>query len=155
MGVHDSRVVAMAMGMEQVSVLEQILVGKNVRGSSLAGDAPILQYNAAFGNVFDDVQLVCAGNYGFDAAAVDEEIYHAALTLWIQRRGRFIKKEYFGIKDKNGCERNPFLFATGEPVRRAVFQMLDLQRGKDSIYTIHDLRFRPTQLQWAEGDLVE
>ena len=48
---------------------------------SVSDDAPILQDDATVSDIFDDVQFVRAGNHGFDAATVDQEIYHAALTL--------------------------------------------------------------------------
>ena len=73
------------------------------------------------------MQFVRAGNHGFDAATVDQEIYHAALTLRVERSGWFIQQQHFGIEDKNLSKRDPFLFAAGQPVRCAVFQMLDLQ----------------------------
>jgi hypothetical protein len=88
--VHDSRAVTVAVGVKQVCVLQQILVGYNLRGSSIAGDAAILQHYTAVGDVLDDVQLVGASNRGFNAAAVDEKIDHPALALGVKGSGGHI-----------------------------------------------------------------
>lgn len=127
MGVHDSGGVTMAMAVEQMGLVQQTFVCEDVRGSPIRGDAPMLQNDAAVGNVFDDVQFVRAGNHGFDAATADQEVDHPALTLRVERSRWLIQQQHFRIEDKNGSKGDPFFFAAGQPVRRAVFQVLDLQ----------------------------
>ena len=55
MGVHDAMGMAMAMAVEQVSLVQQTFVCKNVLGRPLSGNASILQHDAAVCDVFDDV----------------------------------------------------------------------------------------------------
>ena len=120
----------------------------------------IILATAALGEALAGIVLLIirqlrASDHSFDTATANKKIYHAALTLGTQRRSRFIKQEYFRIKDENRCEGDALLFAARKPVWHSIFKMLDLQRREDGIHAIDNFGFWRPQLERTERHFVE
>ena len=126
--VRFSRIVAMAMRVDQVGASEQCLIAQQSRRVAFGHYLPVLENEAVIRDVFYQPEVVSGGDYGLAAIApADQQIDNLTLAFRIERRGGFVQQQYFGIEHQHGSQRHAFFFAAGEPVRRAILQMRDLQ----------------------------
>lgn len=111
MRMHDAGRMRVAMRMDQMGFAQQSFVAENIVRQTLCDQLSTLKNIAIIGDVFDDVQIVRRGDDGFLAAPADQKIDYLALALRIERGGRLIEQEYFGIENEDAGQRHALFFA--------------------------------------------
>src|SRR5471032_1054851 len=154
--VNLAGLVTVAMSVNQVGAFQQSLIPQQLRGFTMSGDFTRLEDEAVIRDVFNQSQVVRCRNHRLAAIApTDQQIDDLALALGVERRRGLIEQQHFGIEYQNRRQRDSFLFAAGELVRRAVLQMPDLHQVKRPVDPAHDFIFCPSELQRRKRDFIE
>ena len=97
-------------------------------GVAFRGDSAVLQDEAVVGDVFHQSQIVGRGDHGLAAVApADQQVDDLALASGIERGGRFVEEQHFGVQHQYGGDRDPLLLTARKAVRRRDFSGADLQ----------------------------
>ncbi len=108
------------------------------------------------GNVFDDGEIVRAGNHGLDSSAqAHKKIHGLACTARIECRRRLIQQQNLGIENEYGRQRHALLLPRREMMRRAIPQMRDLHHFQDLLHLGANILPRPFHLQRPKGNFVK
>ena len=101
MGVHDAPV-HMSMCVGEVGSKKQALIREDLCWWAFGNYGAGFKHQDTICNVLDDVELMGGRNHGLRRPfPLLNEIDELTLASWVERCGRFIEQQNFGIKDEN------------------------------------------------------
>ena len=88
------------------------------------------------------------------AVQLSDQVAQPVLRPRIERGGRFVEQQHLGVHHQDGRDRNAFLLAARELVRRAVSQVDDVEHCQRVVDALLDLVGGHPHVQRPEGDLL-
>jgi len=156
MGAGGAAGVRVAMGGDEPYTFEQGDVVQDLKRRTLANETAFFQHDAAIGNFLQAVEIVGSGHDGLLAAAPGgDEIDDLVLAARIERAGRLVEKNHFGIQDQHRSQGNALALAAGKLMGGAIAQRSNVHGCEHLLDAVAQGVARPLQLQRAEGYLVE
>src|SRR3954454_15106587 len=113
MPVHFTRVVLMAMNMDQIAALQQWRVAQYCCRHPLGDACALLKHLAAVGDLLDNIQVMGCYDHGLGTAGpADQEIDDHALASGVERRSRLVHEQHFRIEHQYRRECHALLLTT-------------------------------------------